>query len=171
MDSENLIGGPAQVQIDDAALAHTNGGIQLDISPKNRAVKVDQFGESEMFFRHTGDEVRLTVPFAEWIDDVLAAMYPQGNDQTAAVSGSKYMGIGRAAGFIMPAVDVKVIPFLTADAGKRWHAPKAVQIGQLQIKWAVGDDAVFNHQFACCVDEAAAAGELNGKFHLTYVAP
>lgn len=166
-DASKVIGGPAQVLIDDANLAHTQGGIMANFSPKTRAVKVDEFGESEMFFRHTGDEVRVDVPFAEYTAAVLAIVYGQGKNETAAVSGAKYLGWGRSAGFILPDVELEIRPLLSADAAKAIFIPKAVSIGQLQLGYKVDADTILQCQFAGTVDETATDGEAIGKIQLT----
>ena len=162
-----ITAGPAQFQLNSSEIGHTSGGITCTVTPQNRARNVDEFGVSEVAFIHTGDEVRLSVPFSEWTADTLANIYNAGRDQTALGSGSApYLGIGRSSGYIYTAKDAKIIPRLTENAGKRIQMFKATPIGELSISHNSDDDRIFESEFACLVDETLTDGELIGKLQL-----
>jgi len=165
-DVDNLTSGPAQFQLTDTEIGHTQGGITCTVSPQNRARNVDQFGVSEVDMVHQGDEVRMTAPFAEWSADTLSEVYNPGNDQTAAVSGPTYLGLGRSSGFIYTAQDAKIIPRLAADAAKRIQMYRATPIGDFELTHNEDDDRVFETEFACLVDESKTDGELIGVLQL-----
>lgn len=167
-DVTKVTGGPAQLQVNDVAIAHTEGGVKMKVSPKQRMRTVDQFGESPVAVIHTGDDVRVTAPLAEWTAAVLAEIYDPGNDQTAA-TGAKYLGIGRSAGYIYGGVDLKIIPFLTADAAKRCQVMAAVPVGGFELSHSNQDDRVFSMEWAGLVTEGSTDGELIAKINLTTV--
>lgn len=171
-DFDNCVSGPADLLLDDDAMGHTEGGIEVTVTPNTRARNVDQFGSGECEIIHLGDEVRVMAPLAEWTAATLAAVYAAGNNQTAASSGSKYMGIGRSAGFIYPALDLKVVPLLSADAGKRFQFWRACPVGALTLTFDNAEnDRLFESEFACLIDESKTDGELIGRMQLTNVAP
>lgn len=160
-DVTKIVGGPADVQIADVSISHTQGGVTVTVTPKNRMRTVDQYGESPVAVIHTGDQCKVTAPFAEWTAAVLAQVYDPGVNNVA------YLGVGRSAGFLYTPADLKVIPFLTADAAKKAQFPKAVPVGELSLAFNNDDDRVFNAEFEILADPAAADGELMGKIFLT----
>lgn len=162
----NVISGPASALFDDAAIGHTQGGIKATISPKNRARKVDKFGDGEVDYIHLGDEVRITIPFAEYVATTLASIYAAGKDDTAA-SGAKSLGVGRSAGFIYGDADLKLNPILTADAAKKLQFFRVVPIGNFEQSFKAEDDRIFSVEYAALVDETATDGALHGKIFLT----
>lgn len=166
-DYDNIIGGPAQFQLTDTEIGHTSGGISATISPQNRMRSVDEFGNSEVAVIHTGDQVRMTVPFSEWAAATLAEVYNPGNDQTAAGSGAAYLGIGRSAGYIYTAQDAKIIPRLAANTAKRLQFYRATPIGELSIPFNNEADKILETEFACLTDEDQTDGELIGKLQLS----
>lgn len=167
----NLTGGPAEFHLDDVRLSHTQGGIAFKCSPKQRMRVVDQYGSTPVDCIHTGDEVRVTAPMAEWTAALLAELYSPGNDQTAASTGSKYLGIGRSAGFIYTGGDVKVIPLLSANTAKKAQFYKCVQVGELEIMHNVEDDRVFKTEWAALgtpeTSPGTTDGQIVGKIFLT----
>lgn len=166
-DYDQMVGGPAQFLLTDAEVGHTEGGISATITPQQRMRTVDQFGGGEVELIHTGDQVRLSVPFAEWTADVLTESYNPGYDQTAA-SGEKYMGVGRSAGYIYTTQDAKIVPRLTANAGKQLQFWRASPIGNLELVHNNEADRIIEMEFACLVDEDQSNdGELIGKMNLT----
>lgn len=165
-DFDNLTHGPAIFQLADTEIGHTHGGISCTITPQNRAQNVDQFGSSECNIIHTGDEVRMNVPFAEWTADTLAEVYEPGNNQTAT-SSADYLGIGRSSGYIYTTQDAKIVPRLTADAAKRIQMWRATPIGDFELMHNSDDDRIFEVEFACLVDESQTDGELIGKLQIT----
>lgn len=169
-DFDNIIHGPAKLLLTDVDMGHTEGGIKATIKPQNRARNVDQFGKSECAIIHTGDEVRVMAPLAEFVAATLAEVYNPGLDGTGG-SDPKYLGIGRKAGYIYTAQDLKVVPLLTADVNKRLQFYRATPVGQIQLEYDGGEkDVMFELEFACLVDEAKTDGELIGKMQLTAAA-
>jgi hypothetical protein len=165
-DFDTITHGPAKLLLTDVDMLHTEGGISATIKPQNRARNVDQFGKSECNIIHTGDEVRVMAPLAEFVASTLAECYNPGNDETAAV-GAKYMGIGRSAGYVYTAQDLKVVPLLAADEAKRLQLYRATPIGQIKLEYDGGEkDVIFEMEFAGLVDEAKDDGELIGKIQL-----
>lgn len=164
-DIDNVLGGPAKVQIDDADVGHTQGGMVVTIAPQTRPVIVDQYGSSEVQIRHTGDNVRTAVNYAEWAADTLVQAYHLGTDSTSGSSGA-YLGIGATAGALYTPADLKVIPFLSAEAAKLINFTRAVAIGELAINFTNDDDRLFETEYACLLDEAESDGEWHGKIYL-----
>jgi len=167
-NASNIVSGPAQVKLNTSEIGHTAGSLQATITPQNRPRVVDQFGSSEVAIIHTGDQVRLTIPFAEWAAATLAEVYEPGNDQTGSGSGSSggYMGIGRSAGYVYTTQLAQIIPRLTTEAAKLLEFWKVTPIGELSLPFSAEDDRVFETEFACLVDESQTDGELIGKIQL-----
>ncbi len=164
---DNIVSGPASVLFDDVAVGHTSGGIESTIKPQNRARNVDQFGKSECNIIHNGDECRSKVPLSEWTAATLAKINNPGNNQTAA-SGAKYLGIGRSAGYIYTASDMKIVPRLTADVAKALQFYRTTPIGDFKLQFDGGEkDRVFEVQYAHLIDESKTDGELIGKIKLS----
>lgn len=169
-DVTALAHGPAQVQLADAEIGHTQGGVEATITPQNRARNVDQYGVGEVAFIHTGDEVRIMCPWAQVDAATLAEVYNPGNDQTSGGSSGAetYMGIGRSAGYIYTTQDMKIIPRLAAQAAKRLQFYKTTPIGEFSQMLNGGeDDRVFEVEFAALIDTSKTDGELIGKMNLT----
>lgn len=163
----NVIGGPAQFKIAGTQISHTQGGISLNVKPSQHNVVVDKFGTTICGIRHTGDDVKMKAPFAEYSAAALAAAYEPGNDQTAAGSGSKYMGIGRSAGYIYTTAAATVVPYLSADAAKIVSMLKVTPVGELVQDFNYDKDRLLEMEFACILDETATDGELIGTIVLT----
>lgn len=167
-DVANICHGPAQLQLTDVEIGHTQGGIEATITPQNRPRNVDQYGVGEVAIIHTGDEVRVMVPWAELKAAVLAEVYNPGNDQSGASSGADYLGIGRSAGYIYTAQDMKIIPRLAAQAAKRIQFWKTTPIGEFSQMFDGGEsDRVFEVEFAALIDPSQDDGELIGMINLT----
>jgi len=164
-DVDNVLGGPGYVTLGGTAIGHSQGGISAKISPKNRPVTVDQFGVSEVNIRHTGDESRMTIPFAEWSAASLAEIYNPGKNETAGV-GAKYIGIGRSAGYIYTTKEAIILPFLAAEAAKLVTFHRSTPIGEFEIGFNNENDRIFNTEFANLVDESQTDGELIGNVQL-----
>lgn len=170
-DYDNVVSGPASLLIDDIAMGHTEGGIEATITPQNRARNVDQFGKGECNIIHQGDQVRVKAALAEWTAQTLAAIYAAGNNQTTAGSGDKYMGIGRSAGFIYTAKDMKIVPLLEVDDGKRIQFYRVTPTGAFNITYDdASKDRIFDPDFTCLLDETKTDGELIGRIQLTAAA-
>lgn len=166
-DVSNVCHGPANVQIADTDIGHTQGGVEATISPQNRARNVDQYGVGEVAIIHTGDEVRIMCPWAEITADVLAEIYNPGNDQTGSSSGGDYIGIGRSAGYIYTTQDMKITPRLAAQANKRMQFYKTTPIGEFSQMFDGGEsDRVFEVEYAAIIDPSQTDGELIGKIEL-----
>lgn len=163
-DTEFVTGGPAQLLLSDSVVGHTEGGIAVSIAPQNRARMVDEFGSSAVEQIHTGDEVSVTAPLTEWTADSLREVYEPGRDQLAIGSGSApYLGIGRTGGYVYVAQDLKVTPFLTADATKKIQLFRATSVGEISINHDADEDRIFSVQFRGLVDDERTDGELIGK--------
>lgn len=162
-DFDNVLGGPGKVQLATTDIGHTQGGITVTITPQNRAVNVDEFGSSACNLRHTGDEVRVTAPFAEWTADVIAEVYDPGSDQLSGGSGTGYMGVGRSGGFIYTAQALDVIPLLATEVAKKVSIFRAVAVGELGINFSNDSDRIFSVEFMGLVDESKTDGEMIGK--------
>lgn len=164
-DFDNVLGGPGYVTFGGTSIGHSQGGISAKISPKNRPITVDKFGVSECNIIHTGDECRMTIPFAEWSAADIAEIYNPGNDETAG-SGAKYMGIGRSAGRIYTTKVAEILPFLTAEAAKKITFHRSTPIGEFEISFNNESDRIFPVEFANLVDESKDDGELIGQVHI-----
>jgi len=161
----NITAGPAKVELAATEIGHTSGGVGFTITPQNRARNVDQFGSGEVDIIHTGDECRMTVPWAEWTADVLAEIYEPGNDQTGG-TGTAYIGLGRSAGYIYTTQAAQIIPRLSADAAKKIEVFRVTPIGEVSLTHNADDDRIFETEFACLVDESKTDGELIGKIYV-----
>lgn len=150
----NVISGPATVTLTSTDIGHTQGGVQVKVTPKNRMRVVDKFGQGELAVIHQGDVVRCTCPFAEYAAETLAAIYNPGYDNTAAAMGAKYLGIGRTAGYIYTTQDMKITPRLSADALKLIEFFKATPVGEFEQMFDDKADRIFKVDFACLTDES-----------------
>ncbi len=167
----NLTGGPAKLLVDDTRVSHTQGGITVNVAPQQRMRIVDEYGSTPVDVVHTGDDVRVTSPMAEWTDEVIQKIYNPGRDQ---VSASDYLGVGRSAGYIYTDFDLKVVPLLAADAGKYSQFYRCTPIGELELGHNSEDDRIFNLECVCMADPEGAGiqdGELVGKIFNSASAP
>lgn len=154
-----LTGGPADVQIDDSSFSHTMGGTSITVSPQHRMRTVDKYGQTPIDVILQGEDVRVTAPFAEWKLETLQNVYSPGSDSLSSNSGEEVLGIGRSAGFIFSKHDLKVIPFLTDDAGKKAQFYQAVQVGDIELSHNNEDDRVWNTEWVCLADPDDNSGE------------
>ncbi|MFN0050999.1 MAG: hypothetical protein ACKV0T_02345 [Planctomycetales bacterium] len=165
VSTSNLVSGAAKFQMVGTQLAHTFGGIQAKMSPKNRMRKVDQYGESAVDIVHQGDDVRMTVPFAEWTAAVMQKIYNPGADNTASGTGA-FLGVGRSAGFIYTIATADIIPLLAADAAKKISFTRVTPIGDFSIAFDNEKDRIISVDYACLVDTTLQDGLLIGKIYL-----
>lgn len=164
--ASNVIGGPAKLNLGGSDLGHTQGGISATLTPESREVNVDEFGSSPVLIRHTGDSLTVTTPLAEWTAATLAEIYEAGNDDTTGTP--PYMGLGRSAGYIYTGQALKVIPLLTADAGKLLHIFSAVATGAIELGWNNEDDTIAEVEFTALIDESQSTdGEYMGKLYVS----
>jgi len=167
-DTEFLTGGPAQFLLADVNIGHTEGGISVSVAPQNRARMVDEYGSSAVDMIHTGDEVGVTAPLAEWTQATLEQVYDPGRDQLTLGSGNTpYLGIGRTGGYLYTAQDLKVTPLLAADANKRVQLYRATPIGEIAINHDADEDRIMSVQFRGLVDDERTDGELIGRLQLS----
>lgn len=164
-DVDKITSGPAQVTLAAVEIGHTSGGVGFTITPQNRARNVDQFGSGEVAIIHTGDECRMTVPWAEWTADVLAEIYEPGNDQTAG-TGTQRIGLGRSAGYLYTTQAAQIIPRLSDEATKLIDLLKVTPIGEISLMHTAEEDRIFETEFACLIDESATDGELLGSIRV-----
>lgn len=164
-DVDNIYSSPASVLIDDADIGHTQGGVEVNVAPKNRIRNVDIYGDGAVAVVHLGDDVKVSAPLAEYTAATLQQAHGPGNDQTGAAT-NKYMGMGRKAGFIYPDVDVKIVPTISAQAAHKVHLYKAVAIGTLQMKFAASDDKIMKVEWQATIDESKDDGQLLGTLML-----
>lgn len=171
LDASKIVAGPATFELESESIGHTEGGIQATITPQNRVRAVDQYDNSAINVVHLGDQVRMTVPFAEWAAATIAEVYNPGNNQTAFSSNPKYMGVGRKPGYLYTDKEAAIIPLTSADTSKFVLFWKVTPIGELALMFNTEADRLFNTEYACMVDESKADGELIGRIHLTGTAP
>lgn len=162
----NVISGPAQFKLATVQVSHTHGGITATVKPSQHMVTVDMYGVSVVNMRHTGDDVRLKAPLAEYAAIALAEIYEPGNNQTAA-GGAKYMGVGRSAGYVYTDQAATIVPYLTADAAKCCSFFRVSPIGEVSQNFEVDKDRIVEMEFICMVDTSKTDGELIGKIELT----
>lgn len=166
-DTEFVTGGPAKLLLSDAIVGHTEGGIAVSIAPQNRSRMVDEFGSSAVDQIHTGDDITVTAPLTEWTAATLIEVYEPGRDQLTVGSGNApYLGLGRTGGYVYVAQDLKVTPFLTADANKRIQLFRATSVGEISLNHDADEDRIMSVQFRGLVDDEATDGELIGKMQL-----
>jgi hypothetical protein len=161
----NVLEGPAIFKLNDTALGHTAGGIDVDIKPNTRMQNVDMWGKSGINAIHQGDEIKVKIPLAEWTAASLQNSFGAGNDQTASGSGA-YMGLGRSAGYRYVPGDIKIVPSLLADVLKKIQLYRAVPVGEIKLPFQAEKDRIFETEYQGLVDETKADGELIGKIYL-----
>lgn len=166
-DFDNVIGGPAKCLLAATEIGHTSGGITATLTPETRNVTVDEFGSSICNVRHVGEAAEVVARYGEYAADTLAEVLESGNNQTAA-AGAKYMGFGRTAGYIYTAQGLTVVPYLTADAAKKFELFRATATGPVELTYDNDNDIIFETTFTGLVDESQGTdGEMMGKIHLT----
>lgn len=171
-NTNNLISGPGQFYLNSALQSHTEGGIKCKISPKNRGRMVDRYGQSSVDIVHQGDDVKVTVPFAEWSAAVLGIIYNPGlNSTTGGASGSgiRFIGIGRSGGYIYTPLPIQIVPFLAADNLKYAAFFRAVPIGDFEVDYDNEKDRILSVDWGCLVTDIANGGtdgELIGQLCL-----
>jgi hypothetical protein len=159
----NLTHGPAQVLFATVDVGHTQGGVVMNVSPQNRMRQVDQYGEGELAAIHTGDQVRVTVPIAEWTAAAMQNVYAAGLQTGLSGSTSGYLGVGRSAGYVYPTKELQVIPLVASEAAKKAVFWRTCPIGEFELSHNTDDDKIFEVEHACLVDETKTDGELIGK--------
>lgn len=159
-----LTGGPAQVQVDDVQVSHTQGGVSCTIAPQTHMSTVDQFGVSPIDVWHTGDDVRITVPWAQWDAAVLDEVYAAGLDGLTSSSGVEFKGIGRSAGFRYAERDLKIIPFVTSENGKKVQFFRTTPVGSIELNFDPENDRILETEYVAMPDpDNEADGAMIGK--------
>lgn len=163
-----ITGGPAQVKMDDDDVSHTQGGVTVNISPQNRNRWVDQFGEgSVLSVIHTGDDIRATVPWAQWDGAVLSHIYAPGLDATSSSAGGlEFLGLGRYAGYTYVPMDMKIIPFAAADDSKFAHFFKVVPMGEFSFTFTADEDRIIEVEYTALIDQSKSDGMLIGRLYV-----
>ena len=165
-DVSKIVGGPADVKLGAAGAAatigHTTGGVTASITPQNRERIVDQYGSTAVAVIHTGDEVRITVPWSEWIAATVNEVYDPGTDSASAAFTK---GIGRSAGYIYTTQEMEIVPFLTADAGLYVEFYKTTPIGEVSMAFNNDDDRILEVEYAALADTAKTDGSLIGLLY------
>jgi hypothetical protein len=164
-DLSKVIGGPADVKLgvagSEAVIGHTIGGIEATVGPQNRERVVDQYGSTAVAIIHTGDEVRITVPWGEWVTATLNEVYDPGTE-SAGGAGS-FKGVGRSAGYTYTTQSMVVIPYVTADAGMKIQFYKTTPIGEFSMAFNNDDDRVLEVEYAALLDTGETDGHLLGR--------
>ena len=88
---------------------------------------------------------------------MLAEIYNPGDDQTAS-SGTKYIGIGREAGYIYTTEAAQIVPRLSTHAAKLIDIHAITPIGQISLQHTAEADRIFEVEHACLVDESKTNG-------------
>jgi hypothetical protein len=156
-----IVGGPANVKIATAEIGHTTGGVTATVTPQNRERIVDEYGSTAVAIIHTGDEVRVTVPWSEWAAATLNEIYNPG-----ATAGS-FRGVGRSAGFIYTTQAMDITPFLTADAAKTAEFFSTTPIGEVSMSFNNDDDRILEVEYAALIKTDETDGALIGKLNLS----
>ena len=164
----DIVGGPADVELgaasSEATIGNTTGGVTATVTPQNRERIVDQYGSTALAVIHTGDEVRVTVPWSEWITATINEIYDPGTD-SAGVAGFK--GVGRSAGYIYTTQSMDITPFLTADAAKTVEFYKVTPIGEVSMAFNNDDDRIMEVEYAALADVTKTDGSLVGLLNLS----
>ena len=156
-----IVGGPANVKIARAEIGHTTGGVTATVTPQNRERIVDEYGSTAVAIIHTGDEVRVTVPWSEWAAATLNEIYNPG-----AAAGA-FRGVGRSAGYIYTAQAMDITPFLTADAAKTAEFFSTTPIGEVSMSFNNDDDRILEVEYAALIKTDETDGALIGKLNLS----
>ena len=161
----DIVGGPADVELgaaaSEATIGNTTGGVTATVSPQNRERVVDQYGSTAIAIIHTGDEVRVTVPWAEWSSATLNEVYDPGTDAGTS------KGVGRSAGYIYTTQSMDITPFLTADAAKTVEFYSVTPIGEVSMAFNNDDDRILEVEYAALADTAKSDGSLIGLLNLS----
>ena len=165
MAISDIVGGPADVKLgtsgSEATIGNTTGGVTATITPQNRERIVDKYGSTALAIIHTGDEVRVTVPWSEWAAATLNEIYNPG-----ATAGS-FRGVGRSAGFIYTTQAMDITPFLTADAAKTAEFFSTTPIGEVSMSFNNDDDRILEVEYAALIKTDETDGALIGKLNLS----
>jgi hypothetical protein len=162
-----IVGGPASVKLGtagaEAVIGHTTGGVEVTVGPQNRERIVDEFGSSAVAIIHTGDEVRVTVPWSEWITATINEVYDPGIDSAGAAG---FKGLGRTAGYIYTTQAMLIVPFLSADASAKVELFLTTPIGEFSMAFNNDDDRILEVEYAALVKTDETDGHLIGKLHM-----
>ena len=165
MAIDNIVGGPADVKLgtasSEATIGNTTGGVTATVTPQNRERIVDQYGSTALAIIHTGDEVRVTVPWAEWTSATLNEIYDPGTDAGTS------KGIGRSAGYIYTTQSMDITPYLTADAARTVEFYKVTPIGEVSMSFNNDDDRILEVEYAALIKTDETDGALIGKLNLS----
>ena len=165
MAISDIVGGPADVKLGTAAseatIGNTTGGVTATVTPQNRERIVDKYGSTAVAIIHTGDEERVTVPWAEWAATTLNEIYDPGSD------AGTFKGVGRSAGYIYTTQSMDITPFLSADSAKTVEFYKVTPIGEVSMAFNNDDDRIMEVEYAALADTGKDDGELIGKLNLS----
>lgn len=165
MAISDIVGGPADVELgseaSEATIGNTTGGVTATVTPQNRERIVDQYGSTALAIIHTGDEVRVTVPWAEWSQATLNEIYDPGTDAGTA------KGVGRSAGYIYTTQAMDITPYLTADVAKTVAFYSTTPIGEVSMAFNNDDDRILEVEYAALADTAKTDGSLIGLLNLS----
>ena len=165
MAIDNIVGGPADVKLgtasSEATIGNTTGGVTATVTPQNRERIVDKYGSTAIAIIHTGDEVRVTVPWSEWTSATLNEIYDPGTDAGTS------KGIGRSAGYIYTTQSMDITPYLTADAARTVEFYKTTPIGEVSMAFNNDDDRIMEVEYAALADVAKTDGSLIGLLNLS----
>ena len=160
-----IVGGPADVELgtsaSEATIGHTTGGVTATVTPQNRERIVDEYGSTAVAIIHTGDEVRVTVPWSEWAAATLNEIYDPGTD------AGTFKGVGRSAGYIYSTQSMDITPFLSDDATKTVEFFKTTPIGEVSMAFNNDDDRILEVEYAALYDTDATDGAAIGKLNLS----
>ena len=166
-DVSAIVGGPASVKLGaasaEAVIGHTTGGVEATIGPQNRERIVDEYGSTAVAVIHTGDEVRVTVPWSEWITATINEVYDPGVDSSGA---GGFKGIGRSAGYIYTTQAMLIVPFLAADAATTVELFLTTPIGEVSMAFNNDDDRILEVEYAALAKTDETDGHLIGKLNM-----
>ena len=165
MAISDIVGGPADVELgaasSEATIGNTTGGVTATVTPQTPERMVDQYGSPALAVIHTGDEVRVTVPWAEWTSATLNEIYDPGTDAGTS------KGVGRSAGYIYTTQSMDITPFLTADAAKTVEFYKVTPIGEVSMAFNNEDARIMEVEYAALADVSKTDGSLVGLLNLS----
>tara|TARA_R110000824_G_scaffold146595_2_gene315606 strand:- start:383 stop:895 length:513 start_codon:yes stop_codon:yes gene_type:complete len=163
-----IVGGPANVKIASTEIGHTTGGVTATVTPQNRERIVDEYGSTAVAIIHTGDEVRITVPWSEWAQATLNEIYNPGSAaDTGAGTPINFKGVGRSAGYIYTTQSMDITPFLSTDAAKTAEFFSTTPIGEVSMSFNNDDDRILEVEYAALIKTDETDGALIGKLNLS----
>ena len=143
--------GVVDVTFDGTDVGHTSGGVTFSSSDELSEATVDEFGATPIFHVYNGQTTTVTVPLAQYTQEVMAIAYPFGTDNTSPDNHT----IGTTSGERSDTLTKELVltPKATSFSGMTITIPRAMVTETSEIGFNTDDQTVVEVTFTAYPDE------------------